>query len=80
MREVVKEAVAKRAKIVATGEWETASRGLPNPVESLGSCSKETAVTVEDKMLTRTDILDEIICRADWSTSISSLDPRNCWR
>ena len=40
MRLVVEEAINKRAKIVATGDWETSVRGIPNPVESLGSYSR----------------------------------------
>ena len=71
MREVVEQTVTKRAKD------ETSARGTPNPVESLGSCSRATAVTWEDKMLTRTDILDEIICRvglghSHWSMNVEA--------
>ena len=63
MREVVEEAINKRAKIVATGKWEDSTRGVPNPLESLGKYSRSTGATLEEKMLSRTDILDEMICR-----------------
>ncbi len=45
--------MAKRAKIVATGEWETAIRGIANPLESLAAYSGVTALPVEEKMFIR---------------------------
>ena len=53
MREVVEEAVTKRARVVATGEWETAIRGIPNPVESLATYSSVSALPLEEKMFIR---------------------------
>ena len=53
IREVVQEAVTKRAKVVATGEWETSIRGIPNPVESLATYSSVTALSMKDRMFLR---------------------------
>ena len=53
IREVVQEAVTKRAKVVATGEWETSTRGIPNPVKSLAAYSSVTALSMKDRMFLR---------------------------
>ena len=53
MREVVEAAVGQRAKIVATGEWETSARVIPNPVESLDTYSGVSARPLKDKIFMR---------------------------
>ena len=51
MRLVVEEAINKRAKIVATGDWEPTVRGIPNPIESLGSYSRPERSTHSPRLM-----------------------------
>ena len=50
---MVEDAVTKRARVVATGELETAIRGIPNPLESLATYSAVSTLPMEEKMFIR---------------------------